>query len=106
MNATETNPAALPSLPLCPEQARYTYHVLTAAAQMSGSCRGVYKRVAVVKVDHHEHPAGFVPKTIREGRGVEIVRAWERLSVGKTERCAYQIALRHAATLAINLAAA
>ena len=79
--------------PLVPVTDRYTYHVLTAAAKMPGKCRGVYKRVAVLRVDHHEREVGFVPKTIREMRGVEVVRTWERCNVGKTNACAYKVAL-------------
>lgn len=90
----------LPSLPLCPVAARYTYHVIDSNAAMPSSCWGRYKRVAILRVDRHERPADFEPRAIRNTRGVEIVRSWERLSVGSTERCAYRAAL----ALAHNLA--
>ncbi len=105
-NANATAQVAdLPSLPLCPASERYSYHVVVSSASMPSSCRGVYKRIAVLKVDHHEHPAGFVPKTIRELRGVTIERTWEKLAVGKTERCAYRVALAAANELIVELAA-
>ena len=75
---------------------RYSFHLLIAAANMGSSCKGVYKRIAILRVDHHEREIGYVPKTIRAVRGVEIVRTWERLNVGKTERCAYKVALAEA----------
>lgn len=49
---------------------------------------------------HHERESGYVPRTIREVRGVEIVRTWERLHVGKTDACAYRVALVEAETYA------
>lgn len=89
--------------PLAAPAERYTYHLLVSSAQMPNSCKGVYKRIAILRVDHHERPIGFVPKTIREMRGVEIVRTWERLNVGTTERCAYKLALREAETALAEL---
>jgi hypothetical protein len=83
---------------IIPASGRYTFHVLTASASMPSSCKGTYKRVAVLRVDHHEREVGYVPKTIREMRGVEIVKTWERLHVGKTESCAYRVALAEAET--------
>jgi hypothetical protein len=91
MHAVPT--AALPSLPLCPTSARYTYHVVVSAAQMPNTCKGVYKRIAVLRVDRHERPVDWTPQTIRACRGVEIVETWERLNVGLTERCAFKRAL-------------
>lgn len=97
---------ALPSLPLCSERERYTYHVISSAAPMPSSCKGVYKRVAVLRVDHHERPIGYKPERIAEVRGVEIIDTWERLNVGSTERCAYRRALADARVLAQKLARA
>lgn len=79
------------------------YVVKTAAAQMPGSCWGVYRRVAVLEVER-----GTVPAMISErARGVvRVVETWEKLNVGKTERCAYRVALREAEELAARLNAA
>ena len=86
--ATET-----PALPLCPVSARYTYHVVTSAACMPNKCWGIYKRAALLRVDRHERPASYTPKTIRAVRGVEIVSLQDKLNVGTTDRCAYKQAL-------------
>lgn len=85
---------------IVPASDRYTFHVLVSSAKMPNTCKGVYKRVAVLRVDHHEREPGFVPKTIREMRGVEIAKTWEKLNVGKTEACAYRVALAEAETYA------
>ena len=87
---------ALPSLPLCSPAERYTYHVVSSAAPMGGAKFGVYKRVAVVEVDHHERPIGFVPERIAAARGVKVVWIRDRCSVGTTDACAYRVALRSA----------
>jgi hypothetical protein len=67
--------------------------IMTASACMPQSCWGVYRRVAVVEVEK-----GAKPKMISD-RAIGVVRVvstWERLNVGKTDRCAYRVALRHA----------
>lgn len=63
------------------------YIVLTAAAKMPSSCWGRYRRVAVVELDG----TGVKPAMISErAKGVRrIVKTWERLHVGKTDRSAY-----------------
>ena len=94
MQIEATNPTAVPA------SARYTFHVLVSSASMPNNCKGTYKRVAVLRVDHHEREVGYTPKTIREIRGVEIMRTWERLNVGKTDACAYRVALSEADTYA------
>ncbi len=75
--------------------------VKSSLARMPKSCWGTYRRVAVmeVTVDAPE------PRMISErARGVVgIVRTWERLHVGSTARCAYQVAMREAAELAAAL---
>jgi hypothetical protein len=76
------------------------YIVMTAAAKMPQSCWGVYRRVAVVEVEK-----GARPKMISE-RAIGVVRVsaiWERLNVGKTERCAYAQALKDAEQLCAKL---
>jgi hypothetical protein len=71
----------------------HRYIIKTASAKMPNSCWGTYRRVAVLEVDGGVRE----PRIIREGKGVRIIRTWEKLSVGKTERCAYQRALAEAA---------
>lgn len=75
--------------------------VMTAAACMPASCKGTYRRIAVVEV----REGAPRPKMISlRARGVIcIARTWERLNVGLTERCAYQRALREAKCLAADL---
>lgn len=96
--------AELPALPLCPPADRYTYHVVVSACTPAARCMGVYRRVAVLRVDHHERPAGYAPKTIREIRGVKICALWDKVSVGKTERSAFFRALSAAQSLRADLA--
>jgi len=76
--------------------------VMDRTAHMPSSARGEYRRVAVVETDL---PEGEEPKMISErARGVvRLVRTWERLNVGKTERCAFQRALSEAYELAESL---
>lgn len=88
--------------PLAPITARYTYHVVSSAACMPNSCWGVYRRVAVLEVDHHERP-GHTPTRIADVRGVRVVATWERLNVGTTDACAYRVALRDAEACAERL---
>ena len=78
------------------------YVVMTAAAHMPSSCRGTYRRVALVETDL---PAPELPLRIdARWRGVtQIVRTWEGLNVGKTERCAYRKALVEAEAMADRL---
>ena len=85
-----------------PETTSTRYIVMDAAAAMPGSCKGRYRRVAVIEIE-----AGFAgePKMISErARGVaRIVATWERLSDGRTERCAFSRALAEAETMAATL---
>lgn len=76
------------------------YIVMSAAAKMPSTCWGTYRRVAVLEVD-----IGAKPKMISErARGVvRIVRTWEKLNGGTTERCAYEQALAAARELAREL---
>jgi hypothetical protein len=79
------------------------YIVQSAAACMPSSCRGTYRRVAVLEVeDDVERAAMISPRA----RGViRVVRTWERRNVGRTSRCAYAIALAEAEALAAELGA-
>jgi hypothetical protein len=76
------------------------YIVRTASAKMPASCKGCYRKVAVIEVED-----GVVPKMISErARGVlRIVEMWDALNVGKTDRCAYKLALLAANHMAERL---
>ena len=73
--------------------------VMTAAAKMPRNCWGTYRRVAVVRL---EPDFKGIPAMISErAKGVaEVVASWERLNVGTTERCAYEVALTEAYAMA------
>lgn len=75
--------------------------VQTAAAKMPSSCDGKYARIAVLECEHWQH----APKMIStHARGVvRIVETWERLNVGKTEKCAFRRALKKANELCAEL---
>jgi hypothetical protein len=80
------------------------YIVMTSKAAMPGSCRGNYRRVAVVQVLSYDWNRGIQPKMISErARGVYRVIDLGHHSVGKTERCAYQRALVRAQAMAADL---
>jgi len=81
---------------------RIEFQVLSAAAFMPSSCWGTYKRVALVQVDLDELRFGdSEPRMISErARGVmTIIETWEKLNVGSTKRCAYEVALAEAEAL-------
>lgn len=80
--------------------AKTQFVVKTSAAKMPSSCKGVYRRVAVMEVEK-----GTTPKMISErAKGVvRIVEIWEDLNVGRTERCAYRQALAEAEAMAARL---
>jgi hypothetical protein len=73
------------------------YVVKVSAANMPNSCWGSYARVAVLEIDRTKLPVGG-PKMISErARGViRVVCVWDRLNVGKTDRCAFRRAMRQA----------
>ena len=76
--------------------------VMTACAKMPSSCRGSYRRVAVVEVEK-----GVVPAMISDrAKGlVRIVDTWEGCNVGKTAKSAYAIAMAEAKALVAKLSA-
>jgi len=74
--------------------------VMTAAAAMPNSCRGVYCRVAVVETNQWQRPA-FIGERARGC--VRVVATWEKLNVGKTSACAYGRAMAKAEVLAAEL---
>lgn len=94
MATTTTNPTTITPTP--------RFIVVERAARMPSSCWGRYVRIGVVEVE-----PGFEgePKMLSDrARGVKrVVETWERLNVGKTERCAAARARREAEALADQL---
>lgn len=77
------------------------FTVLTASARTGATFYGQYRRVAVVELTAPDAQPRMIST---RARGVKrIVRTWERLSVGKTARCAYRRALADAGNLAAAL---
>lgn len=69
------------------------YQIMTANESMPSSCRGQYRRVAVVETETDERPAMIS----KRARGlVRIISDYRRLNVGSTENCAYERALAKA----------
>lgn len=78
-----------------------SYIIQTAAACMPARCWGRYRRVAVLEVTGGVTRVAMISS---RARGVvRVVSTWERLSVGKTTRCAYQRALLEARELVAEL---
>lgn len=77
-----------------------SYIVMSASAKMPNSVKSPYRRVAVVEVE-----PGARPKMISERAigVIRIVRTWERLYVGRSEKCAYERALAEAGELCDRL---
>jgi hypothetical protein len=77
---------------------------MTASAKMPSSCKGTYRRIAVVETSL---APGEVPAMISDrAKGVvRIVETWERLHVGKTRRSEYFRALEDAEKLLQRLMA-
>ena len=74
------------------------YIIMTASAAMPASCRGKYGKIALVELEPGRTEP---PKMISErARGiVRIVRCWDKLNMGKTNRCAYAVAMKEAEDL-------
>jgi DNA repair exonuclease SbcCD ATPase subunit len=75
-----------------------SYFILRESqAQMPSSVRSRYVRLGVLEVEDSVSEVSAISKS---AKGViRIVRTWEKLHVGKTERCAYRIALAEAREL-------
>jgi hypothetical protein len=75
-----------------------TYAVMTASAHMPSTCKGRYRKVAVVEYTGDRPPSRIDPRIT----GVRVV--WQRVGcVGLTARCGYQKALREAEYVCANL---
>ncbi len=74
--------------------------ILSSAAKMPAGCWGEYRRVGLLEVRK-----GFKPKQISQHpKGViRIIKTWEKLNVGKTNRCAFQKALEEAESLCAKM---
>src|SRR5271155_1024935 len=70
------------------------YIVQTAAAQMPSSCKGRYRRVAVLEVLEGVERASMISERARDV--IRVVATWEKLNVGTTPRSAYGRALAEA----------
>jgi len=73
--------------------------VLESAAKMPSSCWGTYRRVGVLRL----RSPGSQPRYIRDTHAATVVRTYERLHVGTTDRDAYTAGLRAAVRLAAEL---
>ena len=77
------------------------YIVKSSRAKMPSSCWGHYGRVALLKVEAGIERVSMISP---RARGViEVVKTWEKLHLGKTERCAFERALREAENMAAAL---
>jgi len=76
------------------------YVVKTAGANMPASCWGKYGRVAVLEIADTLTVADIDRIDARSKKIVSVVRTWEKRHIGKTSRCAFQIALKEARELA------
>lgn len=77
--------------------------VMSSQASMPGSCKGRYRYVTVVEVCHWDANVGgpdWRPTSMRAKSVLRIIRRTGPHSVGKTERCAYAVALASANDLA------
>lgn len=86
---------------LCEDsQLKKRFIVMTAGESMPQSCWGKYGKVAVVETDGKTMPKQIHPKHKAVKR---IVSEWRRQHIGKTEKCAFQVALNEAQELADQL---
>lgn len=74
--------------------------VLDRCAKMPTSVWHPYRKVAVIETDGTGVPSYI---STRHRAVIRIVKLWDRLCVGKTDRCAYRQALIQAKALANEL---
>ena len=78
--------------------------VMDSSAHMPQSCKGRYRRVAVVQLNQYYAAHNLVPKMISlHARGVLRIRDLGKHSVGSTARCAFQRACADAERLCFEL---
>lgn len=68
--------------------------IQTAAAHMPAKCWGKYRRIAIIEVTSGVERVSMISD--RAKGVVRVVRTWERLFSGTTDRCAYRRALAEA----------
>ena len=73
------------------------YIIQCASAQMPSSCWGTYRRIAVLEVEPGLDKVSMISERARGC--IRVVRTWEKLHCGKTERDAYSRARREAEEL-------
>lgn len=76
--------------------------VKTAADRVPGGW-GTYRRVAVLEVEPGVTADDVAMISPRAKGVIRVVETWNRLNVGKTDRCAYRRALAAAHALAEDL---
>lgn len=89
-----------------PEEGTQTmaYIVKTSSAKMPASVKAQYRNVAIIEVDDNITDVSMISE---RAKGVKrIVRHYGPLHVGKTDRCAYRVALAEATAEAAVLNAA
>lgn len=79
------------------EPTRTHFIVQTKSACMPQNCWGKYRRVAVLEVPEDVWEVPMISNRAKDV--IRVVRTWERLNVGTTDRCAYQQALHDAENL-------
>jgi|TARA_R100001530_G_scaffold134550_1_gene109635 hypothetical protein len=73
----------------------------TATAQMPGSCWGRYGKVAVIEVEDGVEDVAMISDRARGA--IRVVEVWDRQFWGKSNRCAFAIAVIEAEALAASL---
>lgn len=77
---------------------------MSSAAAMPSSCRGKYRRVALILLAEPTARPAMISTRARGVAQYGLIRTWEALSVGKTERSAFGRALAEATAEADKLA--
>jgi hypothetical protein len=76
--------------------------VQSAAAKMPSSCKGRYRRVAVLLVDDL-HTNGVKMISSRAKGVIKVIATWEKLNCGTTSRCAFSRAMDEARSMCDRL---
>ncbi len=71
-----------------------SYIIQTATAKMPGSCWGRYGKIAILRVENGVKRVSMISK--RAKGCLEVVCVWDRLHIGRTDRCAFSRAMRDA----------
>ena len=77
------------------------YITKTATAHMPNSCWGRYGKVAVIEVEPGVKDVAMISDRARGA--IRVVEVWDRQFWGKSNRCAFAIALAEAEALAASL---